>query len=112
GGIGEQMLMRTRPGTYRGLVHVPRDKPFLTFRDDAPEAAARTLLTFDRYAMQLGPDGKPYGTGRTPSVSVDADDFTAEDVTFENSAGHGREIGQAVALTINGDRAVFRRCRF
>ena len=54
-------------------------------------------------------DGKPIGTFRTPSTTIDADDFTAENLTFENSAG---PVGQALALRVDGDRAVFRNCRF
>jgi pectinesterase len=40
---------------------------------------------------------------------IDADDFTAENITFENSAG---PVGQALAIRVDGDRATFRRCRF
>jgi pectinesterase len=57
----------------------------------------------------MGVDGKPIGTFRTPSTVIDADDFTAENLTFENSAG---PVGQALALRVDGDRVVFRNCRF
>ena len=33
----------------------------------------------------------------------------AENITFENSAG---PVGQALAIRVDGDRAVFRNCRF
>jgi pectinesterase len=56
-----------------------------------------------------GSDGKPIGTFRTPSTTIDADDFTAENLTFENSAG---PFGQALAIRVDGDRATFRNCRF
>ena len=56
-----------------------------------------------------GEDGRPIGTFRTPTVTIDADDFTAENLTFENSAG---PVGQALALRVDGDRVVFRRSRF
>src|SRR6266404_1180700 len=49
------------------------------------------------------------GTFRTPSTIIDADDFTVENITFENSAG---PVGQALALRVDGDRVVFRNCRF
>ena len=54
-------------------------------------------------------DGKPIGTFRTPSTTIDADDFSAENITFENSAG---PVGQALAIRVDGDRATFRNCRF
>jgi pectinesterase len=56
-----------------------------------------------------GPDGREIGTFRTASTVIDADDFTAENLTFENSAG---PVGQALAIRVEGDRVVFRNCRF
>jgi pectinesterase len=40
---------------------------------------------------------------------VQANDFMAENVTFENAAGY--TAGQAVALHVEADRAAFRHCR-
>jgi pectinesterase len=56
-----------------------------------------------------GPDGLKIGTFRTPTVYIDADDFTCENLTFENSAG---KVGQALAIRVDGDHDVFRNCRF
>ncbi|HEX3048517.1 MAG TPA: pectinesterase family protein [Bacillota bacterium] len=39
-------------------------------------------------------------------------DFTAENLTFENSAGSGKVVGQAVAAYVDADRASFKNCRF
>src|SRR6185312_14208123 len=101
--------LQIRPGTYQEKIRVPRSKPFLTFRGQSAES---TRLTFGDYALMTGADGKPLGTFRTPSTTVDASDFSAENVTFENSAGPGRKVGQAVALSVSGDRCTFRNCRF
>lgn len=60
-------------------------------------------------AKVLGPDGKPIGTFRTPTLQVDADDFSVENLTIENSAG---DVGQALAVRVDGDRVTFRHCRF
>ncbi|MBI5382936.1 MAG: pectin esterase [Opitutae bacterium] len=94
-----------KPGTYREVVYVQREKRFLLLRG---EDAAKTTITYDLHANRLGPDGLKLGTFRTPTVQIDADDFSAEDLTFENSAG---DQGQALALRLDGDRATFRRCR-
>ena len=56
-----------------------------------------------------GPDGKPIGTFRTASTFIDADNFTARNLTFENSAG---PVGQALAIRIYGHRVSFYNCRF
>ena len=101
-----RFVIRIKPGVYKARIVVPHDKPFLSFVGDD---AQTTVLTDDRYAAMTGPDGQPLGTFRTPSTTIEADDFIAENITFENSAG---PKGQAVALAVLGDRAVFRNCRF
>jgi pectinesterase len=100
------VVIRIRPGTYKELLYVQREKRFFSL---VGEDAATTIVTHELHANMTGLDGKPIGTFRTPTVTIDADDFTAENVTFENSAG---PVGQALAVRVDGDRAVFRRCRF
>jgi pectinesterase len=104
--VDRPWMIFVRAGTYRELVYVQREKRFLLLVGEDP---ATTKITYDLQANQTGTDGKPIGTFRTPTVVVDADDFTAENLTFENSAG---PVGQALALRVDGDRAVFRNSRF
>ena len=99
-------LIHIKPGSYKELLYLQREKRFVHL---IGEDAEKTVLTYNLNAKMTGPDGKPIGTFRTPSTIVDADDFTAENLTFENSAG---PVGQALALRVDGDRAVFRSCRF
>ncbi|MBV9868161.1 MAG: hypothetical protein JO316_22635 [Abitibacteriaceae bacterium] len=106
GSADKPTVIHIKPGTYREQLYVQREKRFLRF---VGEDAARTVLTYDLYANVPGPDGKPIGTFRTPSTYIDADDFTAENITFENAAG---PKGQALAIRIDGDRIAFRHCRF
>jgi len=100
------VVIRIKPGTYREVIYIQREKRFFHL---VGEDAAKTVLTHNLNANMTGPDGKPIGTFRTPSVQIDAEDFTAENITFENSAG---PVGQALAIRVDGDRAVFRNCRF
>ena len=100
------VVIRIKPGTYREVIYIQREKRFFHL---VGEDAAKTILTYNLNANLTGPDGKPIGTFRTPSVQIDAEDFTAENITFENSAG---PVGQALAIRVDGDRAVFRNCRF
>ena len=95
-----------RAGTYRELVYVQREKRFVSLVGEDP---LRTVITYNLDATKIGLDGKPIGTFRTPTVVIDADDFAAENLTFENDAG---PVGQALALRVDGDRASFRNCRF
>ena len=99
-------VIRVKPGTYQERVYIQREKRFLRL---VGEDAEKTVVTFGLYAAMKGPDDKPIGTFRTPTVQVDADDFTAEKITFANSAGNK---GQALAIRIDGDRVQFRNCRF
>ena len=100
------VVIRIKPGTYKELVYVQREKRFFRL---VGEDASKTVITFDLNANLKGLDGKPIGTFRTPTVQIDADDFEAENITFENSAG---AVGQALAIRVDGDRAAFRNCRF
>jgi len=99
-------IIAVRPGTYHELLYVQREKRFVMLVGDDP---ATTIVTYGLKAGDPGPDGKPMGTFRTPTAVIDADDFSAENLTFENSAGPN---GQALALRVDGDRVVFRNCRF
>ena len=103
-------VIRVKPGVYREKLRVPKDRAALSLYGDA---AQTTVLTFDDSAGKLGADGKELGTGNSYSTRVDADDFEARDLTFENSHPVGGGTGnQALALSMNGDRSVFRNCRF
>jgi pectinesterase len=100
------VVIHIKPGTYKELIYIQREKRFFRL---IGEDAERTILTFDLHANMIGPNGKPITTFRTPSTVIDADDVTADNITFENSAG---PVGQALAIRVDGDRVVFRHCRF
>ncbi len=99
-------VIHVKPGIYKERVVVPPEKTFLTLRGDDP---LTTVITFDTHAGTPGPDGRPLITFGTPTVFIQANDFIAENITFENAASRQ---GQALALTIMSDRGVFRNCRF
>ncbi len=69
----------------------------------------RCVLAYGDCAKTLNNFGEEVGTSGSSSCYIYAPDFTAEGITFSNTAGR---VGQAVALFVKGDRAVFRRCRF
>lgn len=100
------VIIHITPGTYRELIYVQREKRFFKL---VGSGATNTVLSFNLYAGMTNAEGKPMGTFKTPSTTIDADDFTAENLTFENSAG---PVGQALAIRVDGDRAAFRNCRF
>jgi pectinesterase len=95
------VIIQLKPGTYHEKVTVPPLKTHLVLRGTD---AARTIITYSDHVGQPG-----ITTPNSTSVLVQANDFTAENVTFENAAGY--TAGQAVALNVEGDRAIFRHCR-
>jgi pectinesterase len=103
------VLIRIKPGTYKQRIVVPKGKRFITIRGEGQDPSA-VLITYDLHAKSiLPPSTQPVGTTGSTSTLINADDFTAENVTFENPSGH---IAQAVAVKTNGDRIIFRNCRF
>ena len=100
------VVIHIGPGTYHEQIYLQREKRFFRLVGDNP---ANTVLSYHLYAGITNAEGMPIGTFRTPSTTIDADDFAAENLTFENAAG---PVGQALAIRVDGDRATFRRCRF
>ena len=102
----EGAVISVAPGTYREVLSI--DKPNITIRGSHPDAG-RAVIVADRSAGTAG------GTLNSATVSVLADNFTAENVTFANDFNRTHEqlpVGsQALALLVTGDRAVFRNVR-
>ncbi|MCL4817623.1 MAG: family 43 glycosylhydrolase [Vicinamibacteria bacterium] len=103
-------VIRVGPGLFQERVYVQRERRHLKV---VGAGATQTVIRFDLHANLPEPTSKipsrrKLGTFATPTMIVDADDFTLEDVTVENSAG---PVGQALALRVDGDRVVVRRSR-
>ncbi len=100
------VIIHIAPGKYQELIYIQREKRFFKLVGSNP---TNTILSFNLYAGITNAEGNPIGTFKTPSTTIDADDFSAENLTFENAAG---PVGQALAIRVDGDRASFRNCRF
>jgi pectinesterase len=96
----QRILIRIKPGVYNEQIRVSSGKRNLTLRGEDP---SNTVLTYRLSAQQAG------NTRLAFSTFVNADDFRAENLTFQNSFGTG---SQAVALLVDADRAMFLNCRF
>lgn len=93
-------------GRYKEKITIPSSKPFIHL---VGESVSNTILTYDDYAAKLTACSATLGTQNSASFSVNATDFAAFNITFENSYGDG---SQAVAVLVNNDRALFINCRF
>ena len=95
-------LVLVAPGTYREVLTI--DKPNIQIRSVDPDPS-KTVVVNDRNAGENG------GTTHSATVNVTADNFFAENVTFENDFNKTHPQlpagSQALALLVTGDRAVF-----
>lgn len=73
------------------------------------EEVNQTVLTYDDFAAKKNSFEEAIGTTGSSSFFIFADNFSAENITFENSSG---PVGQAVAVRISGDKIQFFNCRF
>ena len=101
------VLIHIRPGVYRQKIKI--EVPGLTLEG---EDADTTILTWDDSANREWLGGGRYGTFRSYTAYISGDGFEAKNLTFENSAGEGTNVGQAVAASVMADRAAFYSCRF
>jgi pectinesterase len=92
-----------KPGVYEGQFIVPKSKNHIElFGQDI----SNTVLTYNLNVRETNAatDLRFKGTG----VIVLGADFQARNLTFQNTSG---DHGQALALRVDGDRAVFDQCR-
>ncbi len=76
----KRVVIHIKPGVYHEQVRVSAGKRYLTFRG---ENARNTVLTYRLSAQQAG------NTRLAFSTFINANDFRAENLTFENSFGTG-----------------------
>ncbi len=91
-------------GTYYEKLLLDRNKTNVILEGESVES---TILTYDDYAGIAG------GTSMSYSVGIDADDFTAMNITFQNTVVNDGSVNdqQGVALRVNGDRQAYYNCR-
>jgi pectinesterase len=101
-GLSDRLYIHLAPGRYSERVIVTANRPRTTFLGD-PSDPSRVIITAAQNAKSAG------GTFFSETVDVEAPEFNADGVTFANTAG---ATGQAVAIAVHSDKAVFKHCRF
>ena len=103
----EGAVISIAPGTYREALKIAKSNITLRSPYDDPK---KTVIVFDKSAGTSG------GTLDSATVDIRAANFTAENLTFANdfNATHPQlpQGSQALAVSVTGDRAVFRNLRF
>jgi len=95
-----------KAGTYKEKIIIPENKGAILLEGENPE---NTIITYDDFASKKNSDGKDIGTTNSSTVFIYSDNFSAKNISFENSSGR---VGQAVAVLTSGDRITFENCRF
>lgn len=96
-----RITLYIKNGVYNEKIVLPADNTDVTF---IGEDVNKTIIVFNDYS----------GRGRTNTFTsytarISGNRFVAENITFANSAG---PVGQALALYVDADRAVFKNCKF
>ncbi|MBP9104403.1 MAG: pectin esterase [Chitinophagaceae bacterium] len=105
-GNDKPFIIHIRKGIYKESIIVDARKNFVHL---IGENKNNTILTFDNHAGTILPNGDTLNTWTCASTFVYGNDFHAENLTFENTAGF--TAGQAVGLRIEGNRASLFNCR-
>lgn len=92
-------------GTYKEKLNLSASKHMVTLIGESVE---KTILTYDDYSKKTNIFGEEKGTSGSSSFYIYGTQFSAENITFQNTAG---PVGQAVALFVAGDKAKFTNCR-
>ena len=101
------IIIYVKNGRYYEKLHLDSSKNFvrLTGQDKF-----NTVITYNDHTGKLSPTGDTINTYTSQTFLLKADQFKAENISFENNAGFN--AGQAVAVHAYGDKAVFSNCRF
>ncbi len=104
----EPVMIYIKAGKYEEKIVIPVNKPDLHLIGEDVE---KTVISYHLFAEMIDSNHKKLGTFRTPVVSIHADNIQLENITIENTAGYGKEIGQALALYVSGDRGIYHHVR-
>jgi pectinesterase len=105
-GNKKKVTIFIKKGIYKEVIVVDARKSFVTLTGEDRD---NTILTYNNHAGTKMENGDTLNTWTSASFFVYANDFHAENITFENNAGF--TAGQAVALRVEGNRAAFINCR-
>jgi len=98
-GASERTVLHIKPGTYAEQVFIAKNKGPISFVGDDPKT---TIITYDRNVFEPQSQGVPVKYKGIGTIVL-SNDFWAKNITFQNSSG---DHGQALALRIDGDRAI------
>jgi pectinesterase len=101
-GAGGRLYIEIAPGTYRERIYVSQLRPRTTLLGMGSDPSQVVITSAENpHAAE--------STFFTETTEILANDFQADNLTFENTAG---PTGPALAISVSADRAIFKHCRF
>lgn len=100
----EPVTITIKKGIYNEKVIVGSWNTHLSLVGESKDS---TIITYDDYFNKV--KRGPNSTFLTATLTVQANDFTAKNLTIINSAG---PVGQALAISVTGTRCYFDNCSF
>lgn len=97
----QPITLYIKNGVYNEKIELPANNTDVNFVGESVEG---TIISFNDYSGR----GK-LTTFTSYTAKISGNRFVAENISFVNSAG---PVGQAVALYVDADQAVFKNCRF
>ena len=103
-----RVIIFVKNGIYKEQITI--SKPFITITGESKE---KTILTYNAANGDTKPTGGTYGSADCAALKVAANDFNAQNITFENShlKTTGKDV-QASCVYTYGDRLTFTNCNF
>jgi pectinesterase len=96
-----RITLYIKNGVYNEKIVLPSDNTDVSF---IGESVDKTIISFNDYSGRA-----KLTTFTSYTAKISGNRFIAENITFMNSAG---PVGQALALYVDADKAVFKNCRF
>lgn len=98
----EKAVITVKEGIYR-------EKLFSDKKDLVVRGEGKVLITYADGAREILGDGRKRGTFRSYTAFFSGERLVLENLTFQNSAGSGKDVGQALALYLDADEAYLLR---
>jgi len=111
-------LIFIKNGRYEEILRIPQNKPFLRFIGQDKDSVVITYkinCSNPENPKDPGPEysNRKMGLPNCAVFVVEAPDFFAENISFENGWGVEQQSGpQALAIKTNNDRFAFYNCKF
>ena len=107
----EEVKIYIKKGIYHEKLIIPSWKTSVTLIGENADSTIITNADYSGKTYPSGPDAyglTKFSTYTSYTILVEGNNFTAQNLTIENTSGR---VGQAVALHVEGDRAIIKNCR-